>query len=168
MIKKMARKQMLYLMLVALMAFNILAIHHHHHDAAVPIVVELFGSADEDAADNHCCPHPDANKCGFHQTALYKVPGWNSHHTTAVLSALLTDGWKPAVMQPVSILLCAGALPELLERWASAVGLRAPPIYSFFTTNLLSTVKQFVKNEYISNIAQRVVGARCSHGSRLL
>ena len=47
--KKIGKISISYLALVAVIAFNFLAIHHHHHEMAVPIVVELLGSNGDDA-----------------------------------------------------------------------------------------------------------------------
>lgn len=47
--KKIGKISISYLALVAVRAFNFLAIHHHHHEMAVPIIVELLGSNGDDA-----------------------------------------------------------------------------------------------------------------------
>ena len=55
--KKIGKISISYLALVAVIAFNFLAIHHHHHEMAVPIIVELLGSNGDDAdsdASNTC------------------------------------------------------------------------------------------------------------------
>ena len=47
--KKIGKISISYLALVAVIAFNFLAIHDHHHEMAVPIIVELLGSNGDDS-----------------------------------------------------------------------------------------------------------------------
>lgn len=58
--KKIGKISISYLALVAVIAFNFLAIHHHHHEMAVPIIVELLGSNGDDADSDasNTCHHP--------------------------------------------------------------------------------------------------------------
>lgn len=56
----------LYLMLMAIAAFSVLAIHHHHYDRTVPIVVELLGENgdwEDSVCGEHHCQHSSAQKC---------------------------------------------------------------------------------------------------------
>lgn len=73
--KKIGKISISYLALVAVIAFNFLAIHHHHHEMAVPIIVELLGSNGDDADSDasHTCHHPGVQKCSYHQAALRNV-----------------------------------------------------------------------------------------------
>ena len=73
--KKIGKISISYLALVAVIAFNFLAIHHHRHEMAVPIIVELLGSHGDDADSDasHTCHHPGVQKCRYHQAALRNV-----------------------------------------------------------------------------------------------
>lgn len=67
--KKIGKISISYLALVAVIAFNFLAIHYHHHEMAVPIIVELLGSNGDDADSDasNTCHHPGVQKCSYHK-----------------------------------------------------------------------------------------------------
>lgn len=131
--KKVGKISILYLALVAVMAFNFLAIHHHHHEMAVPVVVELLGSNGDDAESDssHTCHHQGARKCNYHQTALRNVAKIHIEKKCVEFDSFIageSQSIEIISQENVEIYGVQLALKSVLNQIQS---LRAPPVCSF-------------------------------------
>lgn len=133
--KKIGKISISYLALVAVIAFNFLAIHHHHHEMAVPIVVELLGSngddADSDSDASHTCHHPGVQKCSYHQAALHNVVKIHIEKKCVEFDSFIAGESQLIKIDPqedVEFYDVQLILKPVLDQIQC---LRAPPVYSF-------------------------------------
>lgn len=131
--KKIGKISISYLALVAVIAFNFLAIHHHHHEMAVPIIVELLGSNGDDADSDasNTCHHPGVQKCRYHQAALRNVVKIHIEKKCVEFDSFIAGESQLTKIDPqedVEFYDVQLILKPVLDQIQC---LRAPPVYSF-------------------------------------
>ena len=116
--KKIGKISISYLALVAVIAFNFLAIHHHHHEMAGPNIVGLLGSN-------------GVQKCSYHQAALRNVVKIHIEKKCVEFDSFIAGESQLIKIDPqedVEFYDVQLILKPVLDQIQC---LRAPPVYSF-------------------------------------